>query len=159
MFFTYVSQVRTYGAGKQRSQGFCAIASRRCPPNRTHRPRCLTPSPHSPAALHPAPTVHPPHDLPATYRHPSAPTPTVPCPAAAHLPFLPCPQRIHRPRRTPHARIAAHPATLARSLAAPSVSPPKFWNCRLSVFCKAFQTLSTVYRTYLNDVRGLLSRQ
>ena len=38
----------------------------------------------------------------------------------------------------PAAPLAAHPATLARSPAAPSVSTPKFWNCRLSVFCKVF---------------------
>ena len=48
MFFTYVSQVRTYGEGKQRSQGFCALASRHCP--RTAR-TCSSP--------------HPPHTSPA----------------------------------------------------------------------------------------------
>ena len=87
MFFTYVSQVRTYGAGKQRSQGFCALASRHCP--RTAR-TCSPPHP-PPASAPLALAARPAHLLvsaPTSYIARAVATGLHPHPPSFAPPFL-----------------------------------------------------------------------
>ena len=172
-----MSQARTYGAGKQRSQGFCAIASRHCP--RTAR-TCSPPHP-PPASAPLALAARPAHLLvsaPTSYIARAVATGLHPHPPSFAPPFLPrslCAPHICTARATSLARTrpphctCSHRTHIARTVLRHRRALPVPDSARLLAevlklqglsFC---QSISNFVVGFLNlskkDVKGLLFRK
>ena len=154
MFFTYVSQARTYGAGKQRSQGFCALASRHCPQT--------------------ARTCSPPHPPPA-----SAPLALAARPATPPVSSLRTTRTLalthraahteHRPTHSPRTTRAHSTTRIRRHLPrrhlpavppAPARLPAEVWKPQTFSFYQSISNLDvSLPNLSKKDVKGLLFRK